>query len=178
MEHTEIITLAGGCFWCTEAVFRRLNGVISVQPGYAGGDLQNPTYEDIGTGKTGHAEAIQVEFDPTIITLDQILEVFWATHDPTTLNRQGADVGTQYRSAIFYHSSEQRKIAEKSLNAEDDSNHYSDPIVTEITPFTNFFPAEEYHKEFYERNRNSGYCKLVIDPKIQKLYTKFPGKVL
>lgn len=164
----ETATLAGGCFWCTEAVFKRLNGIITVEPGYCGGTVENPTYEAVCSGQTGHAEAIQIKFDPKVITFAKLLEIFFKLHDSTTLNRQGNDVGTQYRSAIFYHSPKQKKIAEavksKIKNA-----------VTEITAFTNFYPAEDYHKNYYDANRSLPYCQLVIDPKIQKLYKEFPN---
>jgi peptide-methionine (S)-S-oxide reductase len=170
---TKLATLANGCFWCTEAVFRRLRGVISATPGYSGGLLPNPTYEQVTTGSTGHAESIQVEFNPAEISYEKLLEVFWATHDPTTLNRQGADVGTQYRSAIFYHDEDQRTAAEKSKTELAQHGKYQDPIVTEITEYTNFYPADERHKDYYERNRSNGYCRVVIDPKIQKLYKDF-----
>lgn len=147
-------TLSGGCFWCTEALFKRLRGVVSVTPGYSGG---NP---ELAEGKTGHAEAIQIAFDPKIIPYEKLLDVFWHTHDPTTLNRQGNDVGTQYRSAIFYHDQDQKRIAEKGKLSS---------FVTEIVPFAKFYPAESYNKDYYDRNKNNSYCNFVIDPKIQKL---------
>lgn len=161
MEKLETATLAGGCFWCTEAVFKRLKGVLSVTPGYSGGNTKDPSYEEVLSGKTGHAEAIQIIFDPKIISFPKILDVFWATHDPTSLNKQGADVGTEYRSAIFYHTQKQKNEAEKSKLP---------TFVTEITPFKNFFKAEDYHKNFYDKNRSAPYCQIVIDPKITKLY--------
>jgi len=170
---TELATLANGCFWCTEAVFRRLRGVISATPGYSGGTIPNPNYYQVSSGHSGHAESIQVEFDPSVISYEKLLEIFWATHNPTTLNRQGADVGPEYRSVIFYHNERQKKTAEKSKQNLADSGKYSDPIVTEITKYTNFYPASAEHKDFYERNRSSSYCRLVIDPKIQKLYKDF-----
>jgi peptide-methionine (S)-S-oxide reductase len=173
MENTELATFANGCFWCTEAVFRRLNGVISAIPGYSGGTIPNPSYGQVSSGASGHAESIQVEFDPSIISYEKLLEVFWATHDPTTLNRQGADIGTQYRSAIFYHDEAQKTIAQESKQNLEASGKYTDPIVTEITSYKNFYPASAEHKDFYERNRSSSYCRLVIDPKIQKLYKNF-----
>jgi peptide-methionine (S)-S-oxide reductase len=172
-SNLEKITLAAGCFWCTEAVFQRLKGVESVASGYAGNDPQPPVYERVAMGKTGYTEAVQIVFDPTIISLEQLLEVFWALHDPTTLNRQGADVGPQYRSAIFYHTEEQKGIVEKSKNELEQSQKYPDPIVTTIESYTNFYPAEEYNRDFYNQNRTSGYCRYVIDPKIQKLYKDF-----
>jgi peptide-methionine (S)-S-oxide reductase len=173
----ELATLAGGCFWCTEAVFQKLNGVESVTPGYTGGQTDNPTYEEVSTGETGHAEAIQIEFDPQIVSYETLLEVFWQLHDPTTLNQQGADHGTQYRSAIFYHNDKQKELAEKSLEQIARSGMYSDPIVTEIVPFEKFYPAEEEHRNFYENNPNQPYCRVVIDPKITKLFKKFDSLI-
>lgn len=169
----EKATFAGGCFWCTEAIFQRLKGVLSVTPGYCGGQRENPTYEQIHSGATGHAESIQIEFDPQIISYDKLLDVFWHTHNPTTKDRQGADVGNEYRSAIFFHSPEQQEKAEASKVALELSGLYKDPIVTEITPFIVFYPAEKQHLNFYEKNRNSPYCMFVIDPKIQKLLQEF-----
>jgi peptide-methionine (S)-S-oxide reductase len=166
-------TLAGGCFWCTEAIFQKLNGVIKVVSGYSGGNIENPTYEQVSSGSTNHAEVIQIEFDPQIISFDTILDVFFATHDPTTLNQQGNDHGTQYRSAIFYHSEEQKDLANKKISQLAQEKHYNSPIVTEITPFTNFFHAESYHSNFYNRNKSYPYCSIVIDPKIQKLLKSF-----
>ena len=162
-------TFANGCFWCTEAIFARLNGVKSVMPGYSGGTVENPSYEHVCTGTTGHAEAAQIEFDSDIISFEKLLDVFWNTHDPTTLNRQGNDVGTQYRSAIFYHDEEQRQIAEKSKKEVGESRLYNDPIVTEIVPLMKFYPAEDYHKEYYDQNKNEPYCRFVISPKVEKL---------
>lgn len=164
----ETATLGGGCFWCTEAIFKRLKGVSSVVSGYAGGSMENLSYERVSSGTTGHAESIQIEFDPSIISYEKILEVFWATHDPTTLNRQGADVGTQYRSVIFYNSDKQKEIAEKSKQPS---------FVTQILPFDKFYKAENYHQNFYDRNRSSPYCQIVINPKIQKLLEKFRNEV-
>ncbi len=169
---TETATLANGCFWCTEAVFNRLRGVQSVTSGYTGGQVPNPSYEAVCTGQTGHAEAAQVVFDPEVIDFDTILHVFFAAHDPTTLNRQGADVGTQYRSGIFYHDAAQKETAERVI--EEIAPQYSDPIVTEITPFDAFYPAEDYHTLYYERNRDRNpYCRVVIDPKVQKLLSSY-----
>ena len=170
---TEIATLANGCFWCSEAIFSRLKGVKSVLPGYSGGKVENPSYDDVCTGRTGHAEAAQIEFDPTVISFEKLLDVFWHTHDPTTLNRQGNDVGTQYRSAIFYHNDEQRKIAENSKTGLDDRGIYKDPIVTEIMPFKKFYVAEDYHKKYYEQHQDAPYCRYVIDPKIHKLLNQY-----
>lgn len=174
----EIATLAAGCFWCTEAVFRRLKGVEEVTSGYAGGAGENPTYEDVSSGKTGHAEAIQIKFDPTQMSYQRLLDVFWATHDPTTLNRQGADVGTRYRSIIFYHTPEQKVVAEKSRDNMTRTEAAGRSIVTDIIPFQHFYPAESYHQSYYEANKNSNpYCALVIDPKIAKLIEKFNSDV-
>ena len=169
MENSlETATLAGGCFWCTEAIFKRLKGVKSIEPGYSGGAVKNPTYEQVCVGNTSHAEAIQIKFDPTTLSFEKLLDVFFALHDPTTLNRQGADVGTQYRSAIFYHNIDQKNISEKVKNNLDQQK-----IVTEIVPFTNFYKAENYHKDYFDNNRQQPYCQAVIDPKIKKLYEEF-----
>jgi peptide-methionine (S)-S-oxide reductase len=170
---SEIATLANGCFWCSEAIFKRLKGVKSVLPGYSGGTVRDPSYEQVCTGKTGHAEAIQIEFDPKVISFERVLDVFWHTHDPTTLNRQGNDVGTQYRSAIFYHTPEQKQIAEKSRSKLEKEGVYRDPVVTEITPFTNFYVAEDYHKNYYENYQHVPYCSYIISPKVRKLLTKY-----
>lgn len=169
----ETATLAGGCFWCTEAIFKRLKGVKSVNPGYTGGHLKNPTYKDVCSGKTGHAEAIQIKFDPKEISYEKLLEVFFALHNPTTLNRQGVDFGTQYRSAIFYHSDDQKRTAEKVKLRLGRSSHYKNKIVTEIVPFTIFYKAENYHQNYYDTNRNKLYCRIFIDPKIKKLLKNF-----
>ncbi len=172
---TETITLAGGCFWCTEAIFAQLKGVDSVTPGYSGGNIDNPTYNDVTSGESGHAESVQIIFDPEIVSLDKLLYVFFKLHDPTTLNRQGADIGTQYRSAIFYNNEEQKEIAENSLTLA--QKDYKDKIVTEIVAYKNFFPAEEDHKKYYLKNQGNFYCRLVIDPKIQKLKKEFGNLV-
>lgn len=169
----EMATLAGGCFWCTEAIFKRVRGVVSVEPGYSGGAVENPTYEDVCSGTTGHAEAINIRFDPKIISYDKLLEIFFHLHDPTTLNRQGSDVGTQYRSAIFYRSEKQKETAEKVRGKIEESKIYPNKIVTEIVPFKNFYKAEDYHKNYYDNNRQAGYCRLIIDPKIKKLLREF-----
>lgn len=176
-NETEIATLANGCFWCTEAIFKKIKGVKNILPGYAGGTLKNPSYEQVCTGRSGHAESIQIEFDPNIVTFEKILDIFWRTHDPTTLNRQGNDVGTQYRSAIFYHDEKQKQIAEKSKTNLEKENVYKDPIVTEITPFTNFFVAEDYHIDYYEKNKDAPYCTFVINPKIHKLIQNHRNEV-
>ena len=170
---TQIATLANGCFWCSEAIFKRLKGVKSVLPGYSGGIIENPSYDQVCTGKTGHAESIQIEFDPTVIPYEKILDVFWHTHDPTTLNRQGNDVGTQYRSAIFYHDQKQKEIAEMSKRGLEKAGVYKNPIVTEITPFNNFYVAEDYHKNYYETHQDDPYCSFVINPKVRKLIQKY-----
>lgn len=173
----ELATFGGGCFWCTEAIFKRLKGVASVLPGYSGGTTDNPTYEIVSTGATGHVEAIQIEFDPSIIPYNKLLDIFWHTHNPTTLNQQGADRGTQYRSAIFYHNEKQKEIAEQSKKELEKSHLYKDPIVTELVPFTTFYPAENYHKNYYDKNTSAPYCTFVIDPKIQKLLKEFGDDV-
>lgn len=170
-------TFGGGCFWCTEAVFLKLKGVQSVVSGYSGGSVKNPSYEEVCTGTTGHAEAIQVTFDPALIKYDELLEVFWKTHDPTTLNRQGNDVGTQYRSAIFYHNDEQKRLAEHYKQKLDASGLFPAPIVTEIVPFTQFYRAEEYHQDFFARNPYQPYCNAVIPAKLDKLKKLFSDKL-
>jgi len=172
-KKTEVATLAGGCFWCTEAIFKHLKGVLSVMPGYSSGYTENPTYEQVCSGTTGHAEALQIEFDPTHVSFEKLLDVFWYIHDPTTLNRQGNDGGTQYRSAIFYHNEKQKELALKSRAQIEEEGVYKDPIVTEITPFTNFYPAEDYHKDYFDKNRETSYCNIVISPKIQKFLRKY-----
>jgi len=164
---TETATLGGGCFWCMEAVYERLPGVISVTSGFAGGYTVNPTYPQVCAGGTGHAEVTQIEFEPAKISYDKLLTVFWQAHDPTTLNRQGADEGPQYRSIILYHSDAQRLAAEKSRTAA--QKNFKHPIVTEIVPFTKFYPAEDYHQEYYDKNSKAFYCQIVIAPKLQKL---------
>ena len=173
----EVVVLGGGCFWCTEAVFLRLNGVIQVNSGYAGGIVVQPSYEAICTGRTGHAEVIQVIFDPTKISLSELLAVFWATHDPTTLNRQGADTGPQYRSAIFYLTEEQEKLAREMIEKLNQSKQFSDPILTEITAFSNFYPAEKYHQNYYTLNEGQPYCQYVVRPKVEKLQRLFEDKL-
>lgn len=167
MDKLETATLAGGCFWCTEAVFQRLKGVISVTPGYSGGKTEKPSYEEVSAGDSGHVEAVQIRFDPRVLSYEKLLEVFFATHDPTTLNRQGPDEGNQYRSVIFYHNEDQKKTA-TSLTKGD--------YVTEILPYENFYPAEDYHQKFYENNRNYPYCRIIIDPKINKLLEEFSAE--
>ncbi|MGO8745446.1 MAG: peptide-methionine (S)-S-oxide reductase MsrA [Thermoguttaceae bacterium] len=173
----ETATFAEGCFWCTEAVFQRLKGVRSVVSGYSGGRVKNPTYKQVCTGKTGHAETVQITYDPSQITYAELLEVFWKTHDPTTLNRQGPDVGTQYRSAIFYHNDEQRQLAERYKRQLDAAGAFNAPIVTQIVPFREFFPAEQYHQDYYELNSRQPYCNLVIRPKVEKVEKVFHDKL-
>lgn len=170
---TEFATLANGCFWCSEAIFTRLEGVKSVLPGYSGGLVEDPSYDEVCTGTTSHAEAAQIEFDPAVVSFEKLLDVVWHTHDPTTLNRQGNDIGTQYRSAIFYHDEKQKEIAERSKRELETSGVYKDPIVTEITPFKKFYPAEDYHKRYYEQHQDALYCRFVIDPKIHKLVKQY-----
>ena len=167
---TELATFGGGCFWCLEAVFERLDGVKSVTSGYAGGTKENPTYKEVCTGATGHAEVIQIEFDPHKISYEKLLEVFWEAHDPTTMNRQGADAGTQYRSVILYHNDAQKRAAEKSKELA--QWRFPRPIVTEIIPLTKFFKAEEYHQDYFRKNPNAPYCAVVISPKLEKLKPK------
>lgn len=170
----ELATFAGGCFWCTEAVFKRLIGVVKVTSGYTGGEIKNPSYAQVSTGETNHAEAIQIQFDPKVIPFERLLEIFWATHDPTTLNRQGADVGTQYRSEIFYHNQGQKQLALKSKKQMEKSGALKDTIVTKIEPIKKFYKAEDYHQNYYDTRKNqNSYCSIVIDPKIQKLLDKF-----
>jgi methionine-S-sulfoxide reductase len=173
----ELITLGAGCFWCTEAVFQRLDGVEQVVSGYSGGIVEAPTYKQICTGTTGHAEVINVYFDPKKVSLENLLEVFWATHDPTTLNRQGGDVGPQYRSAVFYHSQVQAEIASRLKHELDANGVFDSPIVTEITPFTNFYPAEDYHQEYFNLNGSQPYCQFVVKPKVDKLKQYFSERL-
>lgn len=174
---TETATLAGGCFWCLEAAFEQLRGVTRVQSGYAGGHVANPSYEAVCTGTTGHAEVVQLTFDPAVASFRDLLGVFFTIHDPTTLDRQGGDVGTQYRSAIFYHDDAQRRAAEDVVRELEAEHVFDDPIVTEITPLTAFYPAEEYHREYYRRNPNQPYCRAVIAPKVAKLRSKYLAKL-
>jgi peptide-methionine (S)-S-oxide reductase len=176
-EKKEVATLAGGCFWRIEAVFSIVKGVEKVEPGYTGGSVPNPTYEQVSTGATGHAEAAQVTFDPHVISFREILEVFFATHDPTTLNRQGPDVGTQYRSAVFYHNEAQKAVAEKVIVELDKEGIWDAPIVTHVEPLKAFYKAETYHKDYYEKHPNQPYCQQVIAPKLAKLQQRFLGKL-
>lgn len=173
IENLQIATLGGGCFWCIEAIFRDVRGVESVTSGYSGGKIKNPTYREICSGLTGHAEVVQIAFDPGVISYSELLTVFFHLHDPTTLNRQGADTGTQYRSVIFYHSEEQQSTAREVIHKIESSKLWSDPIVTEIASFTAFYTAEDYHQDYYANNKNAPYCNFVISPKIQKLKKQF-----
>lgn len=170
-------TFGSGCFWCSEAIFQRVNGVKSVASGYSGGKRPNPTYDQVSSGATGHAEVIQVTFNPQEVSYDQLLEIFWKTHDPTTLNRQGADVGTQYRSVVFYHNEAQKQIAE-SIKAElNTSGAWNNPIITEISPLTAFYKAENYHQNYYNNNKNAAYCNFVIVPKLEKFEKVFKDRM-
>jgi peptide-methionine (S)-S-oxide reductase len=173
MDSLEVATLGAGCFWCVEAIFQDIKGVKKVESGYSGGSIKNPSYKEVCNGTTGHAEVVQVTFDPKEVAFSSVLEVFFSTHDPTTLNRQGADVGTQYRSAIFYHSEEQRKVAELAKEAAQASGDWSNPIVTEISAYSNFYKAEDYHQDYYNQNGTQPYCQIVITPKIDKFKKKF-----
>ena len=174
---TKLATFGAGCFWCVEAVFQELDGVDAVKSGYSGGTVKNPTYKQICTGTTGHAEVCQVEYDPHKISFEQLLQVFWKTHDPTTLNQQGADHGTQYRSAIFYHDQEQKELAENYKQELDTAGAFDNPIVTEIVPFATFFSAEKYHQNFFSDNPGYGYCRVVIQPKMDKFRKAFADKL-
>ena len=175
---TDQLVVAGGCFWCTEAVFSELRGVRSVLPGYAGGTVANPSYEQVCTGRTGHAEAVEVTFDPAEVSLHDLLVVFFTTHDPTTRDRQGPDVGTQYRSAVFYRGAEQRSAAEAVIREIEEARLYGRPIVTQLVPFTTFYPAEEYHRAYYQRNPEQGYCQAVIAPKLAKFRKAHAARLL
>ena len=174
-ERRETATLGGGCFWCLDAAYREIEGVSHVVSGYAGGERPNPTYEQVCTGRTGHAEVVQVEFDPDVISYADVLDIFWAIHDPTTLNRQGADVGTQYRSVIFYANDDQRRAAEASRDAIGDA--WPRPVVTEILPLEAFYPAEEYHQDYFAKNPDQGYCQLIINPKLKKLRDRYAARL-
>ena len=173
----EVATLGGGCFWCIEAVFLRVKGVLSVQSGFSGGNIKNPAYREVCEGRTGHAEVCEIKFDASIISYKELLDIFWEIHDPTTLNRQGHDVGTHYRSVVFYHNKEQQSIAE-NLKAELTQTVFTnEPIVTEITAFTNFYPAEDYHNNYYNLNKNQSYCQFVIRPKLEKFNRLFKNQI-
>jgi len=172
-QKSEQATFGAGCFWCVEAVFEELKGVTRVEAGYAGGHVEDPSYEEVTTGTTGHAEVTRITYDPSVISYDQLLTVFWHTHNPTTKNRQGNDVGPQYRSVIFYHNEQQKEIAERSLSETEQSNLWQDSIVTEIQPLNNYFKAENYHQDYYANNPNAGYCQVVIAPKLKKFRKEF-----
>jgi peptide-methionine (S)-S-oxide reductase len=173
----ETATFGSGCFWCTEAIFLNVDGVRKVESGYSGGKVKNPTYKEVCGGQTGHAEVVQIKFDPAVVSYEEILEIFWKTHDPTTLNRQGADVGTQYRSVIFYHTDEQKKLAEHYKKKLDDNKVFDAPIVTEIAPFSTFYKAEDYHQNYYNLNSSAPYCSYVIQPKLEKFKKVFSEKL-
>jgi peptide-methionine (S)-S-oxide reductase len=173
----EVATLGGGCFWCTEAVFSMVKGVETVESGYSGGSIPNPTYEQVSTGSTGHAEVVQITFDPSVISFREILEIFFISHDPATLNRQGPDVGTQYRSVIFYHNNEQKATAEKTIASLDEEGIWDKPIVTKLEPFKAFYKAEDYHNNYYKQHQNEPYCRIIITPKIIKLQQQFITKL-
>ena len=176
-KKVELATLGGGCFWCTEAVFSQLKGIESVEPGYSGGSLENPTYEQVSTGTTGHAEVVRVAFDPSVISYKEILEIFFSTHDPTTLNRQGPDVGTQYRSVIFYHNNLQRATGELVVKELTEEELFEAPITTRIEPFDRFYKAEEYHKNYFKNHPEQQYCRIIIAPKIEKLQKLYLSKL-
>jgi peptide-methionine (S)-S-oxide reductase len=176
-QNKEIATLAGGCFWCLEAVFDNLQGVLDVVSGYSGGHVPDPTYSEVTSGRTGHAEVVQVTFDPTVISFAEILEVFFTIHDPTTLNRQGADVGTQYRSAVFYHSPEQKATIEQVVKDLEKQRVWDNPIVTQVAPFEVFYPAEDYHQEYYANNPRQPYCQVVVAPKVAKFRKKYADRL-
>lgn len=173
----EVATFGQGCFWCAEAIFKELDGVVKVESGYSGGTLSNPTYKEVCSGQTGHAEVVQITFDPSKISYDEMLEIFWKTHNPTTLNQQGNDVGTQYRSVIFYHNEEQKRLAEAYKKKLMDEKIWDAPIVTEISPYTKFYKAEDYHQNYYENNPNQAYCQYVIVPKLEKFEKIFKAKI-
>ena len=177
MSGLDLATFGNGCFWCTEAIFQQLNGVKKVEAGYAGGTVKNPSYKEVCTGNTGHAEVIRLAYDSKVISYRELLEVFFSTHDPTTLNRQGADIGTQYRSVIFYHNVDQKKQAEEMIKALDKAKVYENKIVTEITEVNNYFPAEDYHQNYYNNNKNQGYCRAVINPKLEKFMKTYKDKL-
>lgn len=176
-ENLAYATFGGGCFWCTEAIFDQLEGVVSVASGYSGGHIKNPGYREVTTGRTGHAEVIQITFDPKVISFNELLDIFFSTHDPTTLNRQGADKGTQYRSAVFYHNENQKRVTEEMILALDQEKVFPNKIVTEVTAFDAFYEAEEYHQDYYVNNKYQGYCQVVINPKLEKFQKKYKSKL-
>jgi peptide-methionine (S)-S-oxide reductase len=173
----EITTLGGGCFWCTEAIFEEIEGIHDVISGYSGGSIINPSYREVTTGRTGHAEVIQIRFDPSVISFKEILDVFFKTHDPTTLNRQGADIGTQYRSVIFYHTENQRKDALEKISSLEKTGIFKDPVVTSVEAYENFYLAEEYHQDYFKKNPDQGYCAYVIKPKLSKFRKEYSSKL-
>jgi peptide-methionine (S)-S-oxide reductase len=174
---TDTATFGAGCFWCVEAIFQELKGVHSVKSGYAGGFVKNPSYKEVCTGRTGHAEVAQIVYDPSVISFEELLEVFWKTHDPTTLNRQGADMGTQYRSAVFFHNEEQKEKAAFYMKKLDESGAFQNPIITTIEPYENYYEAEDYHQDYYNNNGSQGYCRMVIQPKVEKFRKAFSEKL-
>ena len=176
-DKKELATFGGGCFWCTEAIFERVNGVFTVESGYSGGHVRNPDYKQVTSGTTGHAEVVQISYDPAVVSYMELLEIFFKTHDPTTLNRQGADVGTQYRSIILFHSEEQRALASELILKLEEEAIWNDAIVTTVEPFEAFYNAEAYHQEYFENNPNQGYCRLVINPKVEKFEKVFKEKL-
>lgn len=176
-QTTDTVTFGAGCFWCVEAIFQQINGVLSVTSGYSGGTVKNPAYREVCNGTTGHAEVCQIIYDPTVVRFDDLLEAFWQTHDPTTLNRQGADVGTQYRSVVFYHTEEQRLKAEEYKKKLNEEQVFPNPVITEISSFTIFYKAEDYHQNYYNQNSGEGYCQYVIRPKLEKFRKVFPEKL-
>lgn len=176
-KNKEKATLGAGCFWCVEAIYDQLEGVISVESGYSGGQTDDPSYKEVCNGDTGHAEVCHITFDSDVISFGELLTVFWSVHDPTTLNRQGADVGTQYRSVVFYHSDEQKRVAEEQIKLITEQKLYEDPIVTEIAPFAKFYVAEDYHQEYFANNPNQGYCRMVVGPKVEKFQKLFKDKL-
>jgi peptide-methionine (S)-S-oxide reductase len=176
-KRIEVTTLGGGCFWCTEAVFSQLKGIEKIEPGYSGGNIENPSYEQVSTGRTGHAEVAQITFDPAVISFKEILQIFFSTHDPTSLNRQGPDIGTQYRSVIFYHNDEQKAIAEQVIKEFSDEGAFDAPIVTRVEPLKAFYKAEDYHREYYKRHPEQPYCRVVIAPKIAKFRQLYLSKL-
>jgi peptide-methionine (S)-S-oxide reductase len=173
----EVATFGNGCFWCTEAIFQQVEGVVKVESGYSGGQIKNPTYKQVCGGETGHAEVLQITFDPKKVSFEDLLEVFWNTHDPTTLNQQGADIGTQYRSAVFYHNEKQKQLAEAYMKQLTAAHAFKNPIVTEITPFSVFYKAEDYHQNYFNDNPTQGYCRAVIRPKVEKFQKQYAGKL-
>jgi peptide-methionine (S)-S-oxide reductase len=176
-QKTEVATFGAGCFWCTEAQFQQLEGVMKVESGYSGGSVDNPTYKEVCAGTTGHAEVTNIYYDPSVITFDELLAAFWVAHDPTQLNRQGNDVGTQYRSVVFYHNEDQRRLAEEYKKKLNDENAYNSDVVTEIAPFTKFYKAEDYHQNYYNQNSSQSYCVFVVKPKLDKFKKVFAGKL-